>query len=189
MAWQKSEYKCCSWKNWETAMAICFTISTGVFSITGFHNLGKSFSLLWYFFMILIQKNFSLSKYSSTSPLTCLQKWRLWSSTWSKIRFAKWGNLLQIFSIVPSTESNPWILIKKWFKKNAICLFVKIGFENSGSKQQISCNLPLAAVHHFCLTKGFLKTPNNSTTYQSEHHLTVFYIDQIAFVSVKTNVI
>ena len=39
--------------------------------------------------------------------------------------------------------------------------------------------LPLAAVHHFRLTKGF---PKNSTTVpssRSERHLTVFCIDQI----------
>ena len=38
---------------------------------------------------------------------------------------------------------------------------------------------PLVAVHHFCLTKGFQKTPNYSAIYQLERHLTVFYIAQI----------
>ena len=42
-----------------------------------------------------------------------------------------------------------------------------------------SCNLPLVAVHHFCLTKGFQKTPNYSAIYRLESHLTVFYIAQI----------
>ena len=55
-----------------------------------------------YFFVILIQKNRSFSKYSRTSLLISLQLSRLWSSTWSKIRSAKWGNLLQIVSIVQS---------------------------------------------------------------------------------------
>ena len=54
----------------------------------------------------------------------------------------------------------------------------------STAKQQISCNLPVVAVHHFCLTKGFPKTPNCSTTYQSENHLTVFYIDHFVPCSV-----
>ena len=94
------EYKWLTWKNRDTAMAICFTFSTGVLSITGFHNLGKSLSLLWYFFIILIQKNFPLSKHSSTSPLTSLHLFRLLSSTWSKMPSAKWGNLLHKFSIV-----------------------------------------------------------------------------------------
>ena len=37
---------------------------------------------------------------------------------------------------------------------------------------------PLVAVHHFCLTKGFQKTPNRAI-YRSERHLTIFYIAQI----------
>ena len=35
------------------------------------------------------------------------------------------------------------------------------------------------AVHHFCLTKGFQKTPDYSAIYHLESHLTVFYIAQI----------
>jgi hypothetical protein len=40
--------------------------------------------------------------------------------------------------------------------------------------------LPLAAVHHFHLTKGFPnKLPTTAPSSQSERHLTVFYVDQI----------
>ena len=49
----------------------------------------------------------------------------------------------------------------------------------SAAKQQISCNLPLVAVHHFRLTKGFQKTPDYSAIYRLEGHLTVSYIAQI----------
>jgi hypothetical protein len=40
-----------------------------------------------------------------------LQLSRLWSSTWSKIRSAKWGNLLQNVSMV---QSEIWL--KRWTK-------------------------------------------------------------------------
>ena len=35
------------------------------------------------------------------------------------------------------------------------------------------------AVHHFCLTNVFQKTPNYSAIYRLKRHLTVFYIAQI----------
>ena len=46
-------------------------------------------------------------------------------------------------------------------------------------EKQILGRLPLAAVHHFHLTKGFQKTSDCSAIYRSERHLTVFYIAQI----------
>ena len=49
----------------------------------------------------------------------------------------------------------------------------------SDKSKQTSCNLPLVALHHFCLTKGFQKTPDYSAIYRSERNLTVFYIAQI----------
>ena len=81
-------------------MAICFTFSTGVLSKTCFHNLGKSLIWLLYFTIILIQKNLSFSKNSSTSPLISLHLLSLLSSNWSKIRLARCGNLCKRFSIV-----------------------------------------------------------------------------------------
>ena len=45
--------------------------------------------------------------------------------------------------------------------------------------KQTSCNLPLVAVHYFCLTEGFQKSPDYSAIYRSERHLTVFYFVQI----------
>ena len=113
-------YKWGRWKNRETAIAICFTFSTGVLSITGFHNFGKSLSPLWYFFIILIQKNRSLSKYSSTAPLISLHLLRLLSSTWSKMRLAKWGNLLQSVSIFVKIETWLWKLKLKFHESRKI---------------------------------------------------------------------
>ena len=61
-----------------------------------------------------------------------------------------------------------WVDVKK--KQNfgkAQCLLILYNY--SAAKQQISCNLPLAAVHYFCLTKEFPKLPtteppNNTNT-------------------------
>ena len=113
-------YKWGRWKNQETAMAICFTFSTGVLSITGFHNFGKSLSPPRYFFIILIQKNRSLSKYSSTAPLISLHLLRLLLSTWSKMRLAKWGNLLQSVSIFVQIEDWLWKLKMKFNESRKI---------------------------------------------------------------------
>ena len=80
-----------------------------------------------YFFIILIQKNRSFSKYSSTSPLISLQFSRLWLSTWSKIRSAKWGNLLQIVSIVQS---------EIWLRSVVISLLFKFWLSMAGKKNR-----------------------------------------------------
>ena len=80
---------------------------------------------------------------------------------------------------------------KKRIQKTSIPTNVKPflfceGFKNTEwafryweKSKQTSCNLPLVAVHHFCLTKGFQKTPYYSAIYRSKRYLTVFYITQI----------
>ena len=62
------------------------------------------------------------------------------------------------------------------FKNSSQLVWVSFSWDKS---KQTSCNLPLVAVHHFCLTKGFQKTPDYSAIYRLERHLTVFYIAQI----------
>ena len=42
--------------------------------------------------------------------------------------------------------------------------------------RQIKWHLYLAAVHHFCLTKGFQKTCDFSAIYRSDRHLMIFNI-------------
>ena len=73
---------------------------------------------------------------------------------------------------------------KIYFENLCTCPFF-LYWEKS---KQTSCNLPLVAGHHFRLTNEFQKTVNCtelqcswqcSAIYQSEHHLTVFYIAQI----------
>ena len=71
-----------------------------------------------------------------------------------------------------STEA----LFQRWihlamFELGVDPIFHLLGTWNWDKSKQTSCNLPLVAVHHFCLTKGFQKTPNYSAIYRSKRHL------------------
>ena len=77
-------------------LAPCFHKSAKVSVMNAPYKHRNNSDLL---FMVLAQKKRSFSKYSSTSPLISLHMSRLSSFTWSKMRPAKCGNLLQNFSI------------------------------------------------------------------------------------------
>ena len=77
-------------------------------------------------------------------------------SIWTFVHLL-WGNERKITNMTSFCFA--FSLLRIYRLINCFCL-------HSAAKQQISCNLPLVALHHFCLTKGFPKTPHYSAIWR-----------------------